>query len=458
MRREVVRVGVPLALAAAVLWTSVGCMRRDRPTAVTPSAFLRPQMGSTSPETMAADVPPVGDGAPAPLAEATSPATDPSAPAAEGRLAAVSVASPEANLAEQLRDIPATPLPPGPEQPRLPPPPVALTGTYMTLGGVLAEVNGVPIFAARVMRELEPVLAARARQLELRQFESEARSLIQRTLNDFISEELEYANALRSLSAEDRRLADNLTTAFRQRRILEAGGSLQNAIRLAAENGDDFDELVRRENRRFLVRIYYEKKVRPRVSNATTADMRRFYRENVTRLFTEKTEAQFRMIRVDPARHGGREAALTRIRNIRDRALAGEDFAQLASTLNDDAALARRGGDVGTIGRGAFFLENVEEAVFRTEPGGLTEIVEDRGGFYLAKVESRTIGAVRPFDDPAVQAAIREELLSEEISRMRRRAVAELQRSALINTDPAMLQTAVEMAVQRYPLWRAAGG
>lgn len=381
------------------------------------------------------------------------------------------MASPDAELAGQVREVPATPItsdPPGlreqtsgsagqSSRSREPKPPVSLTGTYMTMGGVLAEVNGVPIFAARVMKELEPVLAARAQQLELRQFEAEARSLIQRTLNDFMREELEYANALRSLSADDKRLADNLTTAFRQRRILEAGGSLQNAIRLAAENGDDFDELVRRENRRFLVRIYYEKKVRPRVSNATTADMRRFYRDNLQRLFTEKTEANFRLIRVDPARHGGREAALSRATEIRSRALAGEDFAQLASALNDDPALARRGGDVGVIARGAFVLENVENAVYRTEPGGITDVVEDRGGFFIAKVESRTLGQVRPFDDPAVQAAIREELLNEEISRMRRQAVAELQRNALINSDPAMLQTAVEMALQRYALWRAAG-
>lgn len=431
---------VVLALLAAAVPLHAGCFgKKDRPTPVSSSAFFQPQVAQTE----------VVFGEQAADSQAFLPGDAATAPPP------ISVLNPEATLAEQVREIPATPVQPPAPGPRPPAPPVALTGTYMTLGGVLAEVNGVPIFAARVMKELEPVLAVRARQLDARAFEVEARNLIQRTLNDFVSEELEFANASRNLNADDRRLVDNLTTAFRQRRILEAGGSLQNAIRLAAESGDDFDDLVRRENRRLLVGLYYEKKVRPRVSNATTNDMRRFYRENQNTLFTEKTEARFRVIRIDPARHGGKDAALARITEVRNRALAGEDFAELASTANDDAAFARRGGDVGVIARGAFALENVEAAVYRTEPGQITEIVEDRGGFFIAKVESRTIGNTRPFDDPAVQTAIRRELYNQEIARMRRQAVAELEKNALITSDQRMLQTAIEMAMQRYPLWRA---
>ena len=41
----------------------------------------------------------------------------------------------------------------------------ASPGTYLTIGGVVAEVNSVPIYAHKVISQIEPLLAAQARQL-----------------------------------------------------------------------------------------------------------------------------------------------------------------------------------------------------------------------------------------------------------------------------------------------------
>lgn len=437
--------------AASLLLPVSGCnWFRGPPDPVTlqPSAFQQSSLVTAVSDPATSDAP---SNQPA-NAPALSDSPNPLAPPR------LSAAAPGTLLSSQVREVPPTPTAPrAPFTPDAPAPPIPMAGTYMTIGGVLAEVNGVPIFAARVMKELEPALSARARELEPRPFEAEARGLIDRTLNEFISEELEYASAQRNLGADDRKLADALTTDFRQRLILDAGGSLENAKRIALESGEDFEKMIDRENRRFLIRIYYEKKVRPRVSNATTGDMRRFYRENIDKVFTEQTSATFRLIRVDPARHGGKQPALDRITGLRDRAANGEDFLTLATTANDDNGLARRGGNVGKIDRGSFALEKVEQAVFRTEPGQITEIVEDRGGFFIAKVEALKLGTVRPFEDPAVQRDIREKLFAAEIGRMRLQAREELAKGATIRRDPQMLQTALEMAAQRYPLWRNQG-
>jgi parvulin-like peptidyl-prolyl isomerase len=323
----------------------------------------------------------------------------------------------------------------------------------MTIGGVLAEVNGVPIFAARVMRELEPVLSARAKELEPRPFELEASNLITRQINEFVSEELEYASAQRSLDTDDKKLADLLTTDFRQKKITEAGGSLEQAKRLATEQGNNFEEQINQRNRLFLIQIYYQKKVFPRVQ-ITTSDMREYYAQNVDKLFTEKSEATFRLIRVDPNRVGGKEKALERIKTLRDRANS-EDFADLAKTANDDSTLSRSGGKVGPIARNTLALEKVEDAVFRLEPGQVSEIIEDRGGFYIAKLETKKTGSVKPFDDPAVQDRVRRELNSLQVAQMRQQIRADLEKNAIVRRDPRMLQTALDMATQRYPMWRA---
>jgi parvulin-like peptidyl-prolyl isomerase len=455
-------------VSGAMLAGSTGCSyfrKKPQPTVISSGSFHSPitTLPATDSQPTPAETaePAVAAGQPqvlTPSSEAVlvtsevRPAPSAQAPAADP---AVSAIAPEVSLAEQVRENPPTPeaTPPGVTRSQ-PAAPIAMSGTYMTIGGVLAEVNGVPIFAARVMKELEPTLAALARELDARPFEVEARNFIERTVREFISEELEYAAAQRNLSAEDRKLADFLTTDYRQMRIREAGGSIENAKRLSAEAGEDFEQQVEEQNRRYLIGIYYEKKVRPRVSNATPADMRRFYRDNVAKLYTEQTEATFFLIRVDPARHGGKQPALDRILSFRDRVSKGEAFATLAATANDDATLTRSGGKLGPVAKDSFALEKVEAAVFATQPGQLTDIIEDRGGFYLALVDTIKLGKVLAFDDPAVQRDIRSKLLNTEIGRMRDQARAELERNATIRRDPRMLQTAVEMAVQRYPLWR----
>lgn len=428
-----------------------------------PNAAATPAGGNTS-----VTVTPAGPSADAPATTVTNPTTPTNpattanpvtaaAPPAPPTPAAAPV-TPDTELTSRLpapAPQPAAAATPAPAPVRVAP--VLTDGTFMTLGGVLSEVNGVPIFATRVMRELEPVFAARARELDDRRFIAEARQLIERQVREFESEELEYATAQRSLDTDDKRLADNLTTDWRQKKILEAGGSLELARRRAVEQGNNFDEIVAQRSRFFLIQIYYQKKVLPRVQ-VTTNDMRRFYAANEQRMFTEATSATFRLIRIDPARRGGKPAALEKIRELRETlAKDPSKFAETAKTTNDDAALARNSGLVGPVAKGALAFEKVDEAVFRTDPGQLTEIIEDRGGFYIALVEDRKAGSTRPFDDPAVQEKVRDELRKVQVARMREQIRGELLKNAIVRRDPKMLQTALDMAQQRYPIWRAAG-
>src|SRR5690606_36535685 len=90
---------------------------------------------------------------------------------------------------------------------------------YYTIGGVVAEVNGQPIFANRVIGILGRLLQARAQETSLDRFESEARELITRQVWELIRAELEFAAAQRGLSPEDRLLADAMTMGWRNRRI-----------------------------------------------------------------------------------------------------------------------------------------------------------------------------------------------------------------------------------------------
>jgi hypothetical protein len=73
--------------------------------------------------------------------------------------------------------------------------------------------------------------------------------------------------------------------------------------------------------------------------------------------------------------------------SIRERAVAGEDFAQLAAQYSEDGS-AQRGGDLGYFGRGRM-VAPFEEAAFQLQPGEISPVVETPFGYHVIKVEDR---------------------------------------------------------------------
>jgi parvulin-like peptidyl-prolyl isomerase len=111
----------------------------------------------------------------------------------------------------------------------------------------------------------------------------------------------------------------------------------------------------------------------------------------------------------------------------------------------------------GFIERGALRDHEVEEAVFKLQPGEVSDIIQDNGDFFVAKLEEKRIGTVRPFEDPKVQDEIRETLRREQFRTMREQIQEELKKNALVQGNDQMMNTALEMAMQRYSVWHTAG-
>lgn len=332
------------------------------------------------------------------------------------------------------------------------------TGRYMTIGGVIAEVNGTPIYVDKVLASIERDLRAKALELGPEQFSDAATRLIREHVWSVVQNELVYANALRHLEERDRMLADMITERYRQRKITEAGGSIEVARRQARSEGVDFAELVQAKAREHIFQVYYERKVRPRVE-ITAAEMREFYNQNRQRLFTTHEQARFRLIRIDPRSFGGgaggRDQAISRAQALRQRAEAGESFEALASEYNDDERLKRVGGDSGWVQRGAYRLERVEDAVFALQAGQITPIVEDEGAFFIARLEEYQPGEVRPFEAEDVQRRIEMELQSRHLRALRERDEQRLLEDAIIRENREQFDVALQMAMQKYVQWRS---
>jgi parvulin-like peptidyl-prolyl isomerase len=200
-----------------------------------------------------------------------------------------------------------------------------------------------------------------------------------------------------------------------------------------------------------MTQIYYQKKVIPRIV-VTPTMMREYYDNHVETDFTQHDHVVFRLIKIDPDASGGKDAALEKIKAIRERALAGEDFAMLASKDNDDEGLRSVLGEI-SVDKGAFILDDVEDAAFAAKPGDVTDIIYTHGAYYLAKVESKSEGKITPFTDPQLQDEIRNRLRAEQFRALREQEQEKLESEAIVRIDKDMIDATVEMAMQNYPVW-----
>lgn len=138
-------------------------------------------------------------------------------------------------------------------------------------------------------------------------------------------------------------------------------------------------------------------KLRDRVIQVDTAltdeELRQRYEAEQPGL---EVRARHILIRLDPdATAAARDSARQFMEEIRQRALAGEDFAQLAREYSQDPGTASLGGDLDFFSRGQM-VAPFEEAAFALDVGEISEVVETPFGLHIIRAEERRI---RDFDE-----------------------------------------------------------
>jgi parvulin-like peptidyl-prolyl isomerase len=195
------------------------------------------------------------------------------------------------------------------------------------------------------------------------------------------------------------------------------------------------------------------KKIDPMIQ-VSADDMREYYRQNVAKLYTQKEQIQFRVIEISPDVIGGDQPdryALDKITALRDKAVRGDDFARLASATNDDPYLRSTGGDVGGWkDRNAFREPAVDEAVWKLDAGGVTDVIKSGENYYIACVEQKKVGHVRPFEDEGVQDEIYGRLVQQQRTAQLMRLQDEASEDAIVKLTQSSVDTALDMAMQKY--------
>lgn len=242
------------------------------------------------------------------------------------------------------------------------------------------KVNGDTIYAAEVsmvMTNIAGQLAAQGREAPDQQ------QLVQMATQRVVEQKL--------LAQESRRLGykvNDLRVAEMIKEIEEQAGGREKLDESLTARGTSYADLLNTVKEMDLVRTLIEKQATPTVV-VTDEDIAAFYADNQA-MFTTPAEVHARHIIFAAGENADADTiinARNNADNARERALAGEDFAELARELSDGPS-APEGGDLG------FFtyqqmVAPFAEAAFSLDVGEISEVVRTTFGFHVIKVEEK---------------------------------------------------------------------
>jgi len=150
----------------------------------------------------------------------------------------------------------------------------------------------------------------------------------------------------------------------------------------------------------------------------------------------ETVRASHILIKVDEKRDD--TAAQDLARELRERALKGENFGELAKQYSADSSAARDGGSLGVFKRGQM-VKPFEDAVFALqEPGAISEVIKTPFGYHVIRLDEHNMPEQRPFE--SVKDSIIKELQTQKGSKLWQDKLIAIRSSSDIVVDEKLLQ------------------
>jgi peptidyl-prolyl cis-trans isomerase SurA len=246
----------------------------------------------------------------------------------------------------------------------------------------------------------ERILQLSARGMEIPSDEEGLAELQQEILDNIIGEQLIVQAALRdSTIVVDESELDEIVNQDIRQRTQDMGGTaaLQEALSQQNWTLASYREFIRSQARqRQLYNQYLAKRARDMGSvEVTEEEMRAFFEEQRAGLGQRPPTVSFVQVILDAAvSDSASEGARAEAERIRQMALEGEDFAELARRFSDDPGTRENGGDLGWFRQGDM-VPAFEDVAFRLAPGQISEPVRTPYGFHLIQVERRRSSEVR---------------------------------------------------------------
>jgi peptidyl-prolyl cis-trans isomerase C len=284
-------------------------------------------------------------------------------------------------------------------------------------------VNGQPVYAAEIslmMQNVQGFLKSQGR-------EAPEDEIVQVATQRIVEQKLLAQEALRfGVKPDEQRIEQMMQITERQ-----AGGR-DKLDAVLAKGGSDRAQLEQMFRDMELGRAFIAQQVQPTIEVADQ-EIANFYTEHPEDFKREEqVRARHILVKVDAgADEVTRAAARSKAEQARQRALAGEDFAALATELSEDASAAK-GGDLGFFEK-ARMVPAFADAAFALQPGEISGVVETQFGYHVIKVEERRPAGPVPLDE--AKTPIRRAITNEKVNV----AVGQLVQSLGRNADIVFL-------------------
>lgn len=306
-----------------------------------------------------------------------------------------------------------------------------LTAGYaegQVLDRVVAVVNDDAITQSELDAYLRPLYEQMKKELQGAALSEQLEDARNKLLNQVIEDRLVYQKAkemkIEIKEAELDREMNSFKKKFKDAAEFESAMQ-QGGFRLSA--------VKERLERQIMIRRLHDMQVRSRVI-VTPTEVETFYKEHAAD-FTERTRVQTRSITMkknDQAREKGLtdEETLRRMKEIRKKIIASpERFAELA-TKNSEDYQATQGGLGDWVEPGSM-IPVIDQVIFNLKKGEVSDIIESPMGYHLFRLEDRSEGKDRKFEE--VRDEIYDRLYREKAKVRFEHWMEELKREAYIS-------------------------
>ena len=272
------------------------------------------------------------------------------------------------------------------------------------------DVNGDVVYAADISMVMQNI----AGQMGGRDKVEDEQQLVQMATQRLVEQKLLSQEATRlGIQPNELRVTQMAQAIERQaggRDVLDAS---------LAQMGSNYDQVMKMIREMDLVRSLIEQKISPSIQ-ISDEDVALFYADN-PEMF--KNDAQVHARHIITAAGADADAdtvakARAKAETAHKRALAGEDFAELARELSEGPS-APEGGDLGFFSREQM-VPAFADAAFALEPGQISEVVRSGFGFHVIKVEEKRPAGTLPLDEVSdhLQSLLEQQKTGEEVSKM----------------------------------------
>lgn len=267
---------------------------------------------------------------------------------------------------------------------------------------LVMKVNGDPVYAAEIslmMQNIQGYLASQGQQATQEQvFEVASQRIVEQKL-------LAQEATRFGLKPDEARIEQMMQLTEQQ------VGGRENLAKTMAAAGTSLDELEEIFREMELGRVFIEQQIRPTVE-VTDEEIAAFYTENPQYFTTEdQVRASHILFTVDENADAQTDAAAkAKAEAARQRAVAGEDFAELAKELSEGPS-GPSGGDLGFFEKGRM-VPAFADVAFALSPGDISPVVKTQFGYHVIKVEETREAGTVPLAES--QDRIRQNLINQQ--------------------------------------------